>query len=307
VLALLLGATSIDAQTTPQIDITSYVIRTQDGSIVAGSPLRADGVYMVDFEITIAVGLEDITLTLETPMEDVVGSPYWNLENDYPGIDTRTWQQGQPSIDFQAVEGVAQFRLMGRVPSDYTLDFLSSQEWDADEVLHFPRDIYPVKLLIDTRDLLDRSVEVTDQLIDTYRQTLSEKQNLLDNTDVASEYDILASEILFQAETLSDRGYLQRAKNLLDTLPDSQSGFPAPSSDESSLPLIVVIAVVAVILLIFFFLFLRARSASGLIRQQVEDEAGRLDVLLVRVSKLDKQLAGDIEQVKEQLERLSGR
>ena len=70
---------------------------------------------------------------------------------------------------------------------------------------------------------------------------------------------------------------------------------------------IVIIIVLAVIILAFLTLFFRARSSSSFIRQQIDEEAGRLDVLSVKTSKIDRQLARDLEQIKEQLERISGR
>ena len=73
------------------------------------------------------------------------------------------------------------------------------------------------------------------------------------------------------------------------------------------MPYLIVIIVLAVILLAFLVLFLRARSSASFVRQQVDEESGKLDVLSVRLSKIDRQLARDIEQVKEQLERISGR
>ena len=109
------------------------------------------------------------------------------------------------------------------------------------------------------------------------------------------------------AKELSDKGYVESATALLGMLPDSELEFPVPVPQSSFLPYLIVIIVLAVILVLFFFLLLRARSDSSFVRQRVDEEAGRLDVLLVRTSKIDKQLARDIEQVKEELERISGR
>jgi hypothetical protein len=302
VLAMLLAPGAAYTQTTSTIGISSYTIVDDDGRDVSDGQLMAGDTYEISFEITVDVDLPDTTLTLETDA-DKAGGVYWSLDNNYGGVNTDTWQPGLPSIDFSAVKGKAKFALRGMVPSDFTKEVIEQNN----EILHFIEDISLVKLSLGSDLITEISAEVTDQAIRDYQRILTDKRNLLQTADMDAKYEQLAQKVVSQAEILSGNGYVQNAKNLLDTLPASESGFPTPLSEESSLPYIVIIAALALILIIFFFLFLKARSNRAFVLQQVDDEAGRLDVLLVRVSKIDKQLAGDIGQVKEQLERLGGR
>jgi len=143
--------------------------------------------------------------------------------------------------------------------------------------------------------------------IEELESDITEKSNLVASVDTDSSYANLVNDIISLAEVLGDEGYVNIADQLLDNLPDSAADFPEPASEQSSVPYLVVIIVLALITVAGFVLFMRAKSNNSFIQQQVEEEAGRLDVLLVRISKIDKQLANDISQVKEQLERISGR
>jgi hypothetical protein len=303
VLGMLLGTTAVYAQQPSPAVIETYVIENIDGSDVTNGPLMAGATYTVTLEVNIGVDLANTTLSLTTPMikvEDV----YWSLENDYSGIDTDLWQPGQATIKFDIVKGIAQLTLKGAVPSDYT-----SEELPNGDHLHFIESISLVMLTLGPDNtLLDEcSAEVRDQAIVAYQHTLTEKDSLLKTTDADPKYENLATAIMALAEELNSKGYVEEATDLLNTLPESASDFPVPVEEGSYMIYIVIIAVFAVIMLAFLTLFFRARSNSSFMRQQIDEEAGRLDVLSVKLSKIDRQLARDIEQVKEQLERISGR
>lgn len=299
----LLGTTTVHAQAPSPAVIETYVIENIDGSDVTNGPLMAGATYTVYLEVNIGVDLANTTLSLTTPMikvEDV----YWSLENDYPGIDTELWQPGRATIEFDVVKGTAQLTLKGAVPSDYTSEKLPNGDY-----LHFIESISLVKLTLGPDDtLLDEcSAEVRDQAIVAYQQTLTEKTSLLQTTDADPKYEDLATEILALAEEFYSQGYVENATSLLNTLPSSASDFPVPVEEGSFVIYIIIIVVLAVIMLAFMALFFRARANSSFLRQQVDEEAGKLDVLSIKTSKIDRQLARDIEQVKEQLERISGR
>ncbi|MBE0479354.1 MAG: hypothetical protein IBX68_00070 [Dehalococcoidia bacterium] len=202
------------------------------------------------------------------------------------------------------MEGTARFALTGTVPSDYTSEKISNGDY-----LHFIRPVGMVRLLLGPQDtLLDEySVDVKDQAIVAYEQLLTSKQNLLQTSVVEPRYASLADSVIKVAKDLSAKGLVESATALLGTLPTSASGFPVASSQVSFMPYIVAIAIAAVFAVIFFLLFLRSRSGGSLVRQQIDEEAGKLDVLSVRLTKIDKQLGRDLEQVKQQLERISGR
>ncbi len=298
----LLGTALVYAQTPSPAIIESYTIENIDGSNVTNGPLMAGATYTVSFEVNVGVDLANTTLILSTPLTKVEDI-YWSLKNDYAGVDTNLWQPGQADIEFDVVKGLAKFTLKGSVPSDYTSEKLSN-----DDYLHFPRNISLVRLSLgpDATLLDEFPVEVRDQAIVAYQQTMTEKASLLKTTDADPKYENLATEIIALAEGLYSKGYVEEATSLLNTLPESASDFPTPVPEGSYTIYIVIIVILAVILIAFLILFFRAKSNSSFIRQQVDEEAGKLDVLSVRTSKIDKQLARDIDQVKEQLERISG-
>ena len=362
--AMVLGAATTYAQPPSPAIISSHVIESEDGSNVTNGPLMAGARYTVSFEINVGVVPPDTELSLLTPLEKAKGQDiYWRLENDYEGVDTHSWQPGRPTIEFDAVEGIAQFKLEGVIPSDYTSEKLSNEEY-----LHFARYISLVELSLGEKVLGEVEIQVKDQAIVAYERTLADKELLLQEANTDPTYAALAEDVISLAQDLSSRGYVQNAIDLLDTLPSTASDFPTiedyqqkltekkdlletvdtdptyaalaekvialaenlssegyvqnaidlldtlpsgasdyPPPEKSFLPYIIGIAVLAVILIAFVGLFLRGRANSSFIRQQVDEEAGRLDVLSVRISKIDKQLGKDTEQVKEQLERIIGR
>jgi len=309
VLAMVSGTAIVHAQDDLKADIESYVVKNVDGSDVTDDHLMAGDTYVVSLEIEVGVSLGNNTLILSTPLEKA-GDVYWRLENDYSGVDTDTWQPGQPEVEFNVVKGTAKFTLKGAVPEDYTSTEISKNG----EFLHMPGNISLVQLSLGPEGTLlqQRSAEVSDQAIEAYRTALIQKRSLVrdattDPNTADPKYVKLAEDVIERAEILSGKGYVEDAKDLLDTLPSSVSGFPIPVSQESFLPYIIGIVALAVILIVLIGLSLRARSNSSFIRQQVDEEAGRLDVLSVRISKIDKQLGAEIEQVKEQLERIIGR
>ncbi|HEY49085.1 MAG TPA: hypothetical protein G4O13_03485 [Dehalococcoidia bacterium] len=307
IVAILSGTTTVYAQTptppTPAV-IDTYTIKNIDGSDVTEDYLMAGDTYEISLEVNVGVDLGNNTLILSTPLgkvEDV----YWHLENDYPGINTETWQPGQSAIEFAVLEGIAQLTITGFVPSDYTWTEIEGYSY----VLHAIRDVPLIKLSLGPEGTeLDRiSMEVKDQAIIAYEQTLIEKDALLKTTDADPKYEKLATDIIAHAQIMYVKGYVEDATKLLNTIPDSSADFPVPVEEKTFLPYLIGIIALAVLLIIFIALLFKARANSSFIRQQVDEEAGRLDVLSIRVSKIDKQLARDLEQVKEQLERISGR
>jgi hypothetical protein len=307
VFTMLFGSSVVSAEGELKADISSFTVKNIDGSDVTEGNLMAGNTYMISFEIDIGVTLGNKTIILSTPLEKVE-DVYWHLENDYEGVDTDTWQPGQSKIEFNIVKGNATFTLIGRVPSDYASEKLSN-----DRYIHFPRMISLVQPSIgpENTPLVDQAkkseLEVVDQAIVTYRQAFIEKESLLKTTEADQKYEDLATSIIDEAEELRKHGYVDEATIILNTIPESSADFPVPVEEGSYTLYIVIIALLALVLISLIALILRARSNNSFILQQIDEEAGRLDVLLVRISKIDKQLARDIEQVKEQLERISGR
>ncbi|UCC60889.1 MAG: hypothetical protein JSV02_03445 [Dehalococcoidia bacterium] len=306
---LLLEATGASAEDDIlRAEITSYkVIDLGGADDVTAKNLMAGNSYEITFTIEVGITLGNKTLVLATELERIdQQTDYWDLKNDYRGIHTETWQPGSSSIEFDMVKGNATIALTGRIPNNYTSVNLSNNR-----KLRFPRTISILRPSIQPDNtILEEQVKTTnviDQTIDTYQKLLIAKGNLLREAEADLKYEELANGIIERAEELYSYGYVDEANDLLNTIPDSTAGFPVPVEEGSYTIYIVIIALIALILIALLALLLRARSNSSFVLQQVDEEAGKLDVLLVRISRIDKQLARDIEQVKEQLERISGR
>jgi hypothetical protein len=313
VLSSLLGTMTAGAQDIPaelRAEITSYVIMNVDGSDVTDDNLMAGNSYIVTFELDIGVDLGNNTLLLSTGL-DKYGDVYWHLDNEYEGVNTDEWQPGKSTIEFDIVKGTAQFTLEGTVPIDY----VSQRIPRTGAVIHLPADITVIKLVLGPSgtQLTESSSKVIDQAIDTYEKVLIIKETALDKAITQPnaadpQYTALSLDIVARAKELAAvNGYVEEATDLLNTLPESSSDYPIPVEEGSYTIYIIIIAILAVIIVAVLALFFHARSNSSFLRQQVDEEAGRLDVLSVRTTKIDKQLARDLEQVKEQLERISGR
>jgi hypothetical protein len=305
----LLGTAAASAQDDLKVEIISFEVVNVDGSDVTGGQLMAGDSYIVTVEIDVGVDLGNNTLLLSTNLEKVE-DVFWHLEGNYTGVNTDTWQPGMSTIEFDIVKGAAQFTLEGKVPDTYT----SRRITETGAVLHLPRDIALIELSLGPKDTLleERAMNVIDQAVSTYEKVLIRQEAALEQATTGSSpadptYAALAQDVILQARAISAKGYVEEATDLLSTLPEAAAGYPTPVEEGSYTLYIVLIAALAVLLVAVLLVLLRARSGASFLRQQVDEEAGKLDVLSVRLSKIDRQLARDVDQVKQQLESISGR
>ena len=275
--------------------ISSFQVLDPNGNDVTGESLVAGGSYTVKFTIEIGATLTDKIL-LSTNMEKS-GNEFWTLENNYQGIDTSTWTPGSQSITFQAVEGVAEFTLEGKISESITERELT----EVQKTVHALAEERILILQLDSMDILDqRSYVITDQIIISYDQILTLKKNNIDSTSMEEKYKLLASEIISEAEYLTTFGFYDDAIKLLDTIPDSD--YPDPPVAAT---MYLVAAIVFVITSILFgILFIRSRSTSSYILSSVNEKADKLDLLLIKASRLDQNLSNEIETIKKELKEL---
>ena len=275
--------------------ISSFQVLDPNGNDVTGESLVAGGSYTVKFTIEVGATLTDKIL-LSTNMEKS-GNEFWTLENNYQGIDTSTWTPGSQSITFQAVEGVAEFTLEGKISESITERELT----EVQKTVHALAEERILILQLDSMDILDqRSYVITDQIIISYDQILASKKNNIDSTSMEEKYKLLASEIISEAEYLTTFGFYDDAIKLLDTIPDSD--YPDPPVAAT---LYLVAAIVFVITSILFgILFIRSRSTSSYILSSVNEKADKLDLLLIKASRLDQNLSNEIETIKKELKEL---
>ena len=275
--------------------ISSFQVLDPNGNDVTGESLVAGGSYTVKFTIEVGATLTDKIL-LSTNMEKS-GNEFWTLENNYQGIDTSTWTPGSQSITFQAVEGVAEFTLEGKISESITERELT----EVQKTVHALAEERILILQLDSMDILDqRSYVITDQIIISYDQILTSKKNNIDSTSMEEKYKLLASEIISEAEYLTTFGFYDDAIKLLDTIPDSD--YPDPPVAAT---LYLVAAIVFVITSILFgILFIRSRSTRSYILGSVNEKADKLDLLLIKASRLDQNLSNEIETIKKELKEL---
>jgi len=275
--------------------ISSFQVLDPNGNDVTGESLVAGGSYTVKFTIEVGATLTDKIL-LSTNMEKS-GNEFWTLENNYQGIDTSTWTPGSQSITFQAVEGVAEFTLEGKISESITERELT----EVQKTVHALAEERILILQLDSMDILDqRSYVITDQIIISYDQILTLKKNNIDSTSMEEKYKLLASEIISEAEYLTTFGFYDDAIKLLDTIPDSD--YPDPPVAAT---MYLVAAIVFVITSILFgILFIRSRSTSSYILSSVNEKADKLDLLLIKASRLDQNLSNEIETIKKELKEL---
>ena len=275
--------------------ISSFQVLDPNGNDVTGESLVAGGSYTVKFTIEVGATLTDKIL-LSTNMEKS-GNEFWTLENNYQGIDTSTWTPGSQSITFQAVEGVAEFTLEGKISESITERELT----EVQKTVHALAEERILILQLDSMDILDqRSYVITDQTIISYDQLLASKTNNIDSTSMEEKYKLLASEIISEAEYLTTFGFYDDAIKLLDTIPDSD--YPDPPVAAT---LYMIAAIVFVIISILLgILFIRSRSTRSYILGSVSEKADKLDLLLIKASRLDQNLSNEIETIKKELKEL---
>ncbi len=282
---------------TPAI-ISDFTVRDPNGNDVTNKPLVAGGTYMFSFSVAIGTTLTD-QIIMSTSLEKV-GDRYWTLENNYQGVDTNSWQPGGSRVAFKAIQGTPKFTLAGKINSNMTVEIVKDGK-----TTHFPVKVPVLSIALQsTQNVLDQKImNVTDQAIIQYQNTLNTKQNLLAGSQTIPQYATLAQGIIEQAQALANVGYVEDATKILSVIPSS--GLPSPPGVESTfLYLAIGIGVVAAI---FAVMFLRANSGKSVIVRQADEEAKKLDVLLVKANRIDKSLAMEIETVKKKLEDLTKR
>ena len=275
--------------------LSSFVVLDPNGNDITDKSLVAGGAYTVKFTIEIGATLSD-NILLSTSMKKS-GNEFWTLENNYAGVDTSTWTPGSQSIMFQAKEGIAEFTLNGMIPGDIT----EQQLQDIQKTVHSLQQFSILILSLESMEILDdKTYTITDQTIITYENLLSDKRKILSETSMDAKYSELALSIVNEAETLTSFGFYDDAIVLLSTIPNSD--FPEPPMT-TTLYMAASISF-ALISLILAFLFYRARTSNSFLVSYVNDKANRLDLVLVRAQRIDKELATEIESIKKELEHL---
>ena len=275
--------------------ITSFTVLDPNGNDVTDEFLVAGGSYTINFEIEIGATLSD-NILLTTSMEKS-GNSFWTLNNNYEGVETSTWTPGSQSITFQAIEGTAQFTLDGKIPEAITEKEIA----DIDKTIHALELVPLLVMSLDSMEILDeRTYTITDQTIISYDALLQSKTEKLDSISMDEQYNSLAFEIVSEAEYLTSFGFYDDAIQLLETIPDSD--YPEPPSTTTLL--IASSIFLGITTIAFVLLFIRTRSSTSYLSSSVSEKADKLDLLLIKASRIDRSLADDLETIKKELKEL---
>ena len=275
--------------------ITSFTVLDPNGNDVTDEFLVAGGSYTINFEIEIGATLSD-NILLTTSMEKS-GNSFWTLNNNYEGIETSTWTPGSQSITFQAIEGTAQFTLDGKIPEAITEKEID----DIGKTIHALELVPLLVMSLDSMEILDeRTYTITDQTIISYDALLQSKTEKLDSISMDEKYNSLAFEIVSEAEYLTSFGLYDDAIQLLATIPDSD--YPEPP--RTTTLLIVSSIFLGITTVAFLLLFIRTRSSTSYLSSSVSEKADKLDLLLIKASRIDRSLADDLETIKKELKEL---
>ena len=275
---------------------TDVTVQDQNRVDQTGKPVVAGGIYTTNFKIVIGAERPEQELILETgfdEMEDVI----WRLNNEYSGIDTTTWTPGNKSFSLQEIKGEADISLTARVPPEFTLDEIT-EDYDR----HFVRSISLIKLRLPTGVILDEMiVNVTDTTMQEFERAISERVASVESSSADPKFTTFYWEMIGLANSFRDRGDVQQALDLTGALPLA-AAFPVGSTDVTIF--LAGIGGLAIIVAVFAVLWIRTKSASSFLARQVDSQARKLDMSLVKISRMDKALATEITQIKEDLTKL---
>ena len=275
--------------------ITSFTVLDPNGNDVTDEFLVAGGSYTINFEIEIGATLSD-NILLTTSMEKS-GNSFWTLNNNYEGVETSTWTPGSQSITFQAIEGTVQFTLDGKIPEAITEKEID----DIGKIIHALELVPLLVMSLDSMEILDeRTYTITDQTIISYDALLQSKTEKLGSISMDEKYNSLAFEIVSEAEYLTSFGLYDDAIQLLETIPDSD--YPEPP--RTTTLLIVSSIFLGITTIAFLLLFIRTRSSTSYLSSSVSEKADKLDLLLIKASRIDRSLADDLETIKKELKEL---
>jgi len=280
--------------------ITSYtIVNTETQQVLmevdfatgknTSQPIIGGTEVTVTFTVNVfTTGSGNLKLTTAMQHSKIKLDRYWELvSNDYAlGSD---FNPNSAQTEFNWVKGTFTMICYGKTntilkPTPLTLVQLSSSAGDI---------LDNIKPTIVTAGV--------DQFQNLYDQKETKLQSLID-AGVSEGYVTLYSNVLNQSKNLVNKGYVNDAINLLNSLPNS--GEPMGSALEFIiLPGIAIAAIVAVV---FAVMFLRARGKNSYVQLVIEDQIKDLEGLTLRASKIDRTIASNLDGVKDRLKRLVG-
>ena len=295
-LSMGLGAASAQVAKVPHLHDIKIV--DANGVDWTNKTLVAGGEYVIQFSVIVEVGQPESELIISTTL-DKVEPTYWTLENNYPGIDTSTWRPGLNTFKFDAVEGQADITVVGKVPEDVTQVHL-----DKNITLHREVLVRILGLsLVATGEVLDsKQSTITDIDLMEFDEKFAQKTSAVNDAIVDQRYRNFYQNMLNAASDLRAFGDLRQATGLLDAMPHSTEFIP-PS--EAGYTFIFTTVGLGVTTALFIVLWNRNRSLVHYTYRQVGSKSKELDLVLVKLNRLDKSIADIVAGVKDDLDRIS--
>ena len=281
--------------------ITSYIVEdTTTGQVLMEadfatgqnstySPIIGGSEITVTFTVNIGMtGSGNLKLTTAMQHSKIKLDRYWELVSaDYAlGSD---FNPNSASTEFEWVAGTFTMKCYGKT-----------------NVITKPTALTLVQLSSSTGDILDniKPIIVTagvDQWQNLYNEKEGKLQNLID-AGVAPGYTQIYQNVLNQSQNLVNKGYVNEAISLLNSLPTS--GEPMGSALE--MILLPGIAIAAIVAVVFAVMFMRAKGKNSYVQLVIEDQIKDLEGLTLRASKIDRTIASNLDGVKDRLKRLVG-
>lgn len=224
------------------------------------------------------------------------GAQFWYVKTpQYSGYNASSFVPGSRTLDFRQVAGSLVLSSIFEVPLKLTLVNASTL------TLHLTRASFALIAVTVSggASVGEMDVNVQDQTIQTYLQTYQAKSSLISSGSIDPAYSSIVNGVLAESQVLYNLGLPDQGTKLLATI--DPASFPAPpSTTRSTILLIGVIAAVVVIAFLAVIL-LRGRGKSGFAAGIVTEVQKELAILEVTAAKYDKQLANNLQAIRNKL------
>ncbi len=298
-LALLLMSafsTTLHAQTTNWVSVSSITDTTGNVAVANGSPLLAGHSYNLSLTVNVPFTQNSSTFTVSLWGAFVTSGPqFWYINTpSYPGYSPANLN-GLKSITFTQVQGSLSMTALFTIPVNFTEATVETLTFRFIQT-----DVPVVSVQVSGGSTVGTAAfNVSDDAIQTYLTTYSQKLELIPSGQVASTYTTLVNDVLAQSQAIYAAGNPIQATALLNTL--TPETLPAPPNTSITIVLIAALAVVLVLAALFFVMLLRSRAGHGFAKGTMGEVQKELASLEITAAKYDKSLADRLRNLKDKL------
>lgn len=297
--SLLLGSPFVwGAEVSKVPHIEEIQIVDSNGVDWTGKTLVAGGIYTINFKLVIEVNQPGNSVTISTNLLKV-GDRFWELKNDFAGIDTESWKPGVNSFEADIIKGSANLVLRGKVPSDVTIINLENNVQ-----LHKEQNVVILTVSQSTNnEILDfHESVITDPDIMDFDSRFNAATQTLENSLVDTRFRDFYNDMLNQILDLRRAGYLNHANSILHVLPESSEFIDPPQTGQYFMISTVGLAIITIL---FAFLWRKSKSGTSNVSGKINERTKELDLLLIKLRRIDKSMADDMLKIKEDIESIA--